>query len=173
MALTGTPGTGKSSAGIILMKQGLQVIELGDLAKRHGLLREMDEGRGSYDIDPTELQDAVDSLERAPVSLLVGHMSHLMEVDMIVILRCRPTELKKRLTSRGWNKDKVQENIEAEALDVILSESMDQGVPVYEIDTTDIGVEETVSAIIEILNGKTDKYHAGNIDWSEEVLQWY
>jgi broad-specificity NMP kinase len=50
---------------------------------------------------------------------------------------------------------------------------MDQDVPVYEIDTTDIGVEETVSAILEILDGKTDKYHAGNIDWSEEVLQWY
>lgn len=173
MALTGTPGTGKSSAGLLLKCKERSIVELGDLAREHGLLREMDEARGSYDIDPIELQDAVDSLKDAPVTILVGHMSHLMDVDMIVILRCRPTELRKRLTTRGWSDKKVQENVEAEALDVILSESMGQGAPVYEIDTTDMSVEGTSSAISEILEGKTDKYPAGNIDWSEEVLQWY
>jgi broad-specificity NMP kinase len=72
VALTGTPGTGKSSAGMLLKGHELRVIELGDLAREHGLLRDIDEARGSYDIDPNELQDAVDSLEDAPVTILIG-----------------------------------------------------------------------------------------------------
>jgi broad-specificity NMP kinase len=66
----------------------------------------------------------------------------------------------------------VAENAEAEALDVILVESVETGREVYEIDTTGISPEETADAVFEILAGEKKKYAIGNIDWSEEALDW-
>ncbi|HRU11828.1 MAG TPA: AMP kinase, partial [Methanomassiliicoccales archaeon] len=60
----------------------------------------------------------------------------------------------------------------AEALDIILAEAMGSGVPVFEVDTTGLGQEETAEAVLAILAGEREKYAAGNIDWSEEALRW-
>jgi adenylate kinase len=172
LSLTGTPGTGKSTVARILASKGLDVVELGDLAKDKGLLEKLDRRRGTYEVDVKRLGKAVSELDPAPVTVLVGHLSHLVPSDMVVVLRCRPSVLASRLKARGYPEKKVAENAGAEALDVILVESVETGREVYEIDTTDITPEKTADAVMSILAGEKEKYAIGNIDWSEEALDW-
>jgi adenylate kinase len=172
MALTGTPGTGKSTVARILALNGLNVIELGDLAKEKRLLEKLDRKRNTYEVDVKKLDRALSEIDDAQTTILVGHLSHLVSSDMVIVLRCRPSVLAKRLRARGYADSKVAENAQAEALDVILIESVETGREVYEIDTTNIAPEETSDAIMSILAGEKEKYAIGNIDWSEEALDW-
>jgi adenylate kinase len=172
LALTGTPGTGKSTVAKILASNGLKVIELGDLAKEKKLLEKLDRKRGTYEVDVKRLDKALADIAEDQVTVLVGHLAHMVTSDMVVVLRCRPSVLAVRLRARGYPERKVAENAEAEALDVILVESVETGREVYEIDTTNITSEETAQAVMSILAGEKEKYVIGNIDWSEEALDW-
>lgn len=173
IAITGTPGTGKTSVGKELSSRGFSVVEVSDIAKEKGLLIEKDLERDSYDIDIDELNDAMDGLREGSTTILIGHLSHLVDVDIVIVLRCLPSVLEKRLEKRGWSPKKVRENIEAEAVDIILIEAMDLNETIFEIDTTEKSPTSVADDVIDILAGKTDKYGAGNIDWSDEVLKWY
>jgi len=170
-ALTGTPGTGKTTVATALHAQGIKVLEVNDLAKRHGLLRCKDAARDSYELDMDEVQDALDR-EGFSEGVLIGHLSHLLDVDMVIVLRCHPDVLASRLEVRGWPVAKVRENALAESLDIILSEAIDSGSPVFELNTTELSQEETASAVLAMLAGEKEKYAVGNIDWSEEALKW-
>lgn len=173
VSITGTPGTGKSSAGSILASRGHTIIELGDFVKEHDLYDSYDEERGSYDVDPEVLDAALRMRLPGGTVFLMGHLSHLVTVDLIVVLRCRPSVLAKRLESRGWGVEKVRENVEAEALDVILVESVESPAEVAEIDTTSMRPEDVADAVERILAGEKEKYGVGNVDWSGEVLDWF
>jgi adenylate kinase len=171
VALTGTPGTGKSTVATALASKGHNVLEVNELARRHDLLKAKDTVRDSFELDPDDLQEALDQ-ERFDDGVLVGHLAHLLDVDMVIVLRCHPEMLAKRLAQRGWPEAKIRENALAEALDVILSESVDCDVPVYEIDTSEMTLDGSVTAVLSILAGEKEKYAVGNIDWSEEALRW-
>ena len=64
--------------------------------------------------------------------------------------------------------------MEAEALDVILSEAVEiHGMrKVFEVDTTDRSVEEVAEIVEGLIRGKVDKenYRPGKIDWSEYLV---
>jgi adenylate kinase len=173
IALTGTPGTGKSSVGDILRTRGWDAVEVSAIAREAGLLKEIDQERGSYEIDIDELQEAVDSRYDRKEIVLVGHLAHLISNDLCIVLRCQPKLLRSRLAERDWPKAKVDENIEAEALDAILVEAMELDSAVFEIDTSDMGSSEVADAVQDIVAGKIEKYRPGHIDWSSEVLGWY
>jgi adenylate kinase len=172
LALTGTPGTGKSTVAKLLASKGLLVIELGDLAKEKKLLERFDRKRGTYEVDIEKLDLAVGETDPEKTTVLVGHLSHLLSSDMVIVLRCRPSVLAARLKARGYPEPKVAENAEAEALDVILVESVEDGGEIYEVDTTCISPEEAANSVLSILAGEKEKYAIGNIDWSEEALDW-
>ena len=76
--------------------------------------------------------------------------------------------LKDRLSRRGYSAGKVAENCQAEALDVILSETADMfaSEQVYEIDTTN---RDVISVADLIVSFAADEIPAsfGTIDWSE------
>ncbi|TFG57102.1 MAG: dephospho-CoA kinase [Methanomassiliicoccus sp.] len=171
IALTGTPGTGKSTVARYLSSQGWKVLEVNELAKRYGLLKSKDVARDSFELDPDDLQQALVQ-EGMGEGVLVGHLAHLLDVNMVIVLRCHPSKLAERLADRGWPLAKVRENALAEALDIILAESMDGDAPVFEIDTTEMTPEGAAEATLSILAGENEKYAVGNIDWSEEALLW-
>ncbi len=173
LAITGTPGTGKSAVAAVLADRGWSILELNAFAKDKGLLGREDKKRATREVDPERLRNALAGERLSERTILVGHLSHLVGADLIVVLRCRPSVLSDRLTKRGYSKAKVRENMEAEACDVILVEALDAGAPVFEIDTTERTPEQVADAIGEILAGEKEKYEPGHIDWSEEVLGWY
>lgn len=169
VAVSGTPGTGKSRACDVLERRGYAVIDLDALARKEGLIVGRDASRSSDEVD-------VDRLSRlripAKQAFLKGHYSHLLDVDVAIVLRCKPSVLRDRLAARGWPPEKIRENVEAEAIDVITQEAVARMDRVYEIDTTRATPEETANAILAILQGRTAGHEPGSVDWSEEVLSW-
>ena len=171
VAITGTPGTGKSSVCEVLAKRGYVIVDLDEIARREGLIVGRDEKRGTDEVDVDALREGL----RIPakVAFLKSHYSHRMDVDLAVVLRCRPSVLRARLEGRGWPPEKVRENVEAEAIDVILQEAVARLPFVFEVDTTKSTPEENAEAILRILLGKTNGHEPGSVDWTSEVLSWY
>ncbi|WP_424359610.1 adenylate kinase family protein [Methanocella sp. MCL-LM] len=162
IALTGTPGTGKSTVAR-LVDAGFTVVDINAIIKDTYNLG-VDEERDSAIADIEGLSHYVEKLTGD--SILEGHVAHLLPVDKIIVLRASPVVLRKRLEARGWTPAKVEENLEAEALDVILVEALEQCDAVYEIDTTEKTPETVAGCIREIIGG-TDKYKPGSVDFSE------
>lgn len=171
VALTGTPGTGKSSVAAELGRRGYFVLPLDRFAEEHKLVTGYDAARGTKEVDV----EALDREVRVPAKLgfLVSHYAHLLSVNMAIVLRCHPKVLADRLRARGWGEPKVRENVEAEAIDAITQEAATRLPFVYEVDTTSATPEAVAGAVLEILQGKVAGREPGHLDWSDEVLSWY
>lgn len=178
VALTGTPGTGKTSVSNVLQDKGFEVVDLNKVAVEQSFLAGVDRKRNSKIIDTGLLDDYVkDCYKQKDFVFLEGHVSHLLKnVDKIVVLRCHPDVLRKRLSKKDWKEPKIKENIEAEILDIILCEALDKHLEgdIFEIDTTKKSVKDVASSIMELVDIEfkyMEKYKIGNIDWSEEILK--
>ena len=182
IGLTGTPGTGKTSVCNLLKERyGYRVIHLNDLIREENLYSEVDEVRDTLVVDMDEVSarvfQLVDVNNSNEVMILDSHMSHYI-ADIVIVLRTSPDKLRKRLSHRDYSDAKISENVEAEALDVILVESVEWCDKVFEINTTDAGVDGVVAdidAIIKALLSGDDKdmllkYSPGAFDWSEDVF---
>jgi len=171
IAVTGTPGTGKTSACEVLARRGYTVIDLDEVARRDGFVTGRDAVRQTDEVDIEALRDGLNV--PAKIAFLRSHFAHRMNVNVAIVLRCRPSVLRQRLEARGWGPEKVRENVEAEAIDVILQEAVTNQPFVYEVDTTDTTPTDTADVILTILRGKTKGHEPGSVDWTSEVLSWY
>ena len=171
IAITGTPGTGKTSACEVLARRGYTVIDLDEVARRDGFVTGRDAVRQTDEVDIEALRDGLNV--PAKIAFLRSHFAHRMNVNVAIVLRCRPSVLRQRLEARGWGPEKVRENVEAEAIDVILQEAVANLPFVYEVDTTDLTPEATADAILAVLQGNTKGHEPGSVDWTSEVLSWY
>ncbi|HEX2021376.1 MAG TPA: adenylate kinase family protein [Candidatus Thermoplasmatota archaeon] len=177
VALTGVPGTGKTSVAERLKARGVRVVHLNDFARDAGLLSERDEARGSYLVDVDDLADRLNEALAAEARDVVveGHFAHEMDVDAVVLLRCDPRVLVERLRGRGWSEAKVRENVEAEALDVLAQEVLDGGLPAAEIDASARSVDEVAAEVARIVETPPQGFKGsgvGTVAWPLESLPW-
>ncbi|MEN6512910.1 adenylate kinase family protein [Methanoculleus sp.] len=160
--ITGTPGTGKTSIAAELAQRGHRVVRLTDTVKPY--IIEEDRCRETLVVDVDRW-----ATEFKPVDGIVeGHLAHLLSCDRVVVLRCRPDLLRERLAPRNYPREKVAENVEAEALDVILIETL-EGHPdehVLELDTTDLSTGECADRIEQFIRGELPA-SCGSIDWTD------
>jgi adenylate kinase len=180
IALTGTPGTGKTSISNSLYKNGFNVVHLTEIIKDSNFQIGFDKKRNSNIIDTLKLNKYInEKYKNENVVFIEGHLSHLLScIEKIIILRCHPTELRKRLSKKGWNNKKINENVEAEILDIILCETLEiqSKNNIFEIDTTNRDIENVALIIIEIIRKNIKilkKHNIGKIDWSEEIFQYF
>ncbi len=179
IALTGTPGTGKTSVTQELETQGIPIISLNDLAVSHNFIDGTDNKRGSLILDLDKINSYLkqNSSTQTKPTIIEGHATHwLTEPEWIIILRCHPTELRKRLNAKQWNTNKIFENVEAEILDIILCEATEihPSHKLLEIDTTEKTIQEVSKIILNLINTNfsyTKEYCIGKIDWSDEILK--
>jgi adenylate kinase len=177
VALTGTPGTGKTAVALVLTKKGHHVVHLHRFAQRNNCIVGRDKKRKTQLVDVDVLNKCIEQeYTTTDVVLFEGHISHLLPcMDKIVILRCHPTQLKHRLEKKKWSAKKIKENVDAETLDVILCETV-QRHPlnnIFEINTTQKTVTDVSLGIQSIIQGNFEPikdYIVGQIDWSEEIL---
>jgi adenylate kinase len=164
--ITGTPGTGKSSAADELARRGYPVVRLAGTVEAYALGRDperdteiIDEERWAREFTPVE-------------GFVEGHLAHLLPCDRVVVLRCRPDRLLDRLRSRGYGEAKCRENAEAEALDVCLIEALERHDParILEIDATDLPPPGVADLAEGFFLGRIPPSHGG-IDWSDYLLE--
>lgn len=159
--ITGTPGTGKSLVGSELARRGHTVVHLTNTVGPYGLGDDEDRDARIIDVDRWAAEFvSVDGF-------VEGHLAHLLPCDRIVVLRCRPDELKKRLSRRKYQEAKIQENADAEAIDVCLIETVEKFSPeqILELDTT---ARDAISCADQIERFEKGEIPAdfGHIDWS-------
>lgn len=162
IGITGTPGTGKSTISthldgkVIDLKEYLEEKDLGEINENGEIEVEVEELRENAPQE-TENQDLI----------LEGHLVHFLDLDYCIVLRCRPDVLRERLDERDYSQEKIDENLESEKLDLILSQAVQRQEKVLEVDTTDKTVEEV---LIEVRKGIEDlKEGYGVVDWSEFI----
>lgn len=180
VALTGTPGTGKSSVAILLKKRGYTVIQLHRFARENNCIEGMDLKRNTELVNIHKLNTAIKKhITTNAVVFFEGHLSHLLKiVDKVIILRCNPKVLKGRLMKKKWDAKKIKENLDAETIDVILCETVEYHLKenIFEINTTKKTIEEVTTIILNLIKKKfqpTETYTIGQIDWSDEIFKEY
>ncbi|QKY19390.1 AAA family ATPase [Halolamina sp. CBA1230] len=164
VALTGTPGTGKTTvADAVGQRLDIDVHHLNDLIREEGLHEGEDEQRGSLVAD----LDAIDEYLGDWSGLVDSHLAHHLDADAAIVLRCHPDELEERLREREEPEAKIAENVESEALDIVLSEAVRTygEANVYEIDTSDRPVEAVVDDVVAVLRGEREP-SAGTVDFT-------
>lgn len=160
--ISGTPGTGKSAIAAELAKRGYHVVHAGETTRDYVI--EADDERDTAIID----EDAWIASFKVFDGFIEGHLAHLLPCDLVIILRCRPDVLEKRLAERGYNEEKIRENIEAEALDVILIETLEIHQPdtIIEIETTRDDISSCVEHIEQFIRREIPSSYGKN-DWSD------
>lgn len=162
VALTGTPGTGKTTVAD-LVETDLAVVHLNDVIREEDLSTGRDAERDSLVADLDALRERFADREDV---VFESHLAHHLPVDRVVVLRCHPDELTERLQGRGWTGEKVAENVESERLDLLLSEAVaEHGLDrVYELDTTGRPPEAVAQDVAAVLAGEREP-SAGEVDF--------
>ncbi|MDF9747126.1 adenylate kinase family protein [Natrinema salsiterrestre] len=176
VAVTGTPGTGKTTATDRYESRStaaeetddeaapdLEVIHLNRVLEDEALYTEVDADRESKVADLEALSEWLAGRDDV---LIESHLAHHFDADRVVVLRCQPETLEERLLERGETEAKARENAESEALDVILSEAVEEhGLEsVYEVDTTDRDPEAVADELEAVAAGERDP-SAGEVDF--------
>jgi adenylate kinase len=155
VAVTGTPGTGKTTA-VEALDTDLPVVHLNDLLRSEPALRAgHDDERDSVVADLAAVRERLADREDL---LVESHLAHHLPADRVVVLRCHPEELSSRLDERGEPPATVAENAESEALDVILGEAVETHgrEAVYEVDTTGRDPAAVVDDLRAVLAGERE-----------------
>lgn len=179
VAVTGTPGTGKTTATALLADRehtsaesdcrnslsSFEVVHLNEVITEHEFTTGHDEHRDSAIVDIEAVSGWLD--ERDDV-IFESHLAHYFAADRVVVCRCHPEELERRLDERGENADSIAENVESEALDVILAEAVERHGPdrIYEIETTDRDPDAVASEIEAVVSGSREP-SAGTVSYIE------
>ena len=161
IAITGTPGTGKTSVARIISKRlGLPLIEANALIRTKRLYTHR-EG-GSMVVDPERLRRALSGFE----GVAEGHL--LCEFPLpakCIVLRASPRAIARRLAPRNYGAQKLRDNIEAEALDYCAIMARKHYRRVIEVDTTGLSPVQSAAKALRYLTGGTDR-----VDWSSYFL---
>ena len=169
IAITGSPAVGKSALANLLETDGWSVESVADLAKQLACEGDYDKMMDSVEIDIHRL--AENFIPNSDQNTIIdGHLSHFLEVDAIIVLRCEPAKLRTRLESRDYSKAKVNANVEWELIAGTWSEiaEFDISVPILELDSSFLLPEDMVGRVKSWVDSDftTDLVTISNaIDW--------
>ena len=162
IAITGSPAVGKSTVSQVLNDQGWDVLSVRELAKQYDCEGDFDETMDSIEIDVHKLSECYQPVDDEDV-IIDGHLSHFLDVDAIILLRCNPEQLRSRLEKRDYDERKISANVEWELLSGTWSELMefDIDVPILELDCTDM---PPVKAAEEIVAWENSGFAMKNVE---------
>ncbi|KAL8944409.1 MAG: hypothetical protein Q9216_000460 [Gyalolechia sp. 2 TL-2023] len=125
--VTGTPGVGKTSlCKALLDTTDLQHLPVNRIAKEGECHEGWDEDMKSWIVDEDKLLDAIEVEINHGGCLIDWHACDLFPeswIDLVVVLRSHSTVLYDRLAARNYTGPKLQENMDAEIMEVLLAEA--------------------------------------------------
>jgi len=140
--VTGTPATGKTTvAKAIAAKIKAKYIDVTEVIKEYNLSECYDKERKCKIVDTAKLNKVLKQmLEKSDKILIIdSHMSHDLPKSLVrlcIVTKCQLKELKKRLETRGYSKEKVRENLDSEIFDICFNEAKEKGHNIKIVDTS-------------------------------------
>ncbi len=158
MLITGTPGTGKSTLAKQLAEQvsGLRWVNVGDFAKAKGHLGKWDEDYQSHELEEDPLLDDLEEVVAAGGAVIDHHVTDFFPeryFDAVFVLRANNDVLYDRLTARGYEGRKLEENLQCEIFQTVLDEAR----------------ESYPEQIVHELRSDTEEEMSSNKD---RIMQW-
>ena len=155
VVITGTPGTGKTTIAKLFRKEGYTVIDVGKFAIENSLYDFFDDERESYVVNDEKLTAALikiieENITNLPI-ILDGHIVELPPsfLTHCIVLRCSIRLLRQRLVERDYMPSKVDENVQAEIMEVILSDMLElYGPENVSVVYTDSAVDESFRDVL-------------------------
>src|SRR3989338_10149390 len=156
IVVTGTPGTGKTTLSKLLGKKlNFYYLDVNNFISKHKLSEGYDRKMQTKIIDVNNLNkkliNEIKSIQKSNKTYKYGkfkeikgiiidsHLSHYLPrkyADFCIVTKCGIKELNKRLKKRGYAKNKIQENIQAEIFNVCLEEARKKNHRIIQVDTT-------------------------------------
>lgn len=161
--ITGTPGVGKTShCEQVAKATGLAHLSINDIAEKENCYDGRDDQLNSMIVDEDKLLDALEPLVQQGGVILDWHACDLFPeswVDLVVVLRCDSTTLYDRLSARNYNSKKLEENMDAEIMQVLLEEareSFDQEI-----------IVELRSDVLDDVDGNVERIKTWVENWKQ------
>ncbi|KAK6349647.1 factor activating pos9, variant 2 [Orbilia brochopaga] len=107
---------------------GLKHLSINQIAKDNNCYDSYDEELKSWTVDEDKLLDTIEEDVKKGGHIIDWHVCDVFPkswVDLVVVLRTDNTILYDRLKARGYSDNKIEENIDAEIMQVILDEAQD------------------------------------------------
>ncbi len=172
--ITGTPGVGKTTVAVEVAKAlGLKYVNVGELARKEGLVLGYDEVRRAYIIDIAGVAACLREIAKRERIIVDTHVVEAIPpevLELAVVLRLDPRVLLERLRQRNYPPLKIKENIESEILDQCLQEAVARfgAERVFEVDTTSKTPREVVSEVVKIVQARKGA-PPGSVSWVERL----
>ncbi|MCE4615385.1 MAG: adenylate kinase family protein [Desulfurococcales archaeon] len=177
--ITGTPGTGKTSISTLVSGELECIhIDVSQLVNQMKLGKNDPTGRQTLVLSsPQKVIQHIEEVHKKSKCIIIDthypsiFSSLARDVIAVFVLRTHPKTIIKRLARRGWIKNKVIENAEAELIGVIDNEAREQFDCVFSIDTTSKTVSETALLIKKLIDkiGQEPCLGQGRfIDWLDD-----
>ncbi|KAI9018564.1 P-loop containing nucleoside triphosphate hydrolase protein [Phycomyces nitens] len=156
--VTGTPGTGKTTTSeMIAQVTGLQHVNVGAIVKakqlHEGYLEEFD----THVLDEDKLIDELEDTMTEGGKIVDFHTCEIFPerwFDLVIVLRADTATLYDRMEKRGYNKRKIEENMECEIMQIVLENAHESYEP---------------EIVVELQSNTIDDMEA-NVD---RVKQWF
>ena len=142
IVVSGAVCTGKTTiARKLAAKHNAEYIDVNKIIGKYKLSSGYDPKRKCRIVDIDKLNAVlVKIIKHSKQNLVIdSHLYHYLPckyVDKCIITKCNIAELRKRLKRRGYSKEKIAENIDAEIFDVCYHEAKEIGHSVKVIDTS-------------------------------------
>ncbi|MHA1114825.1 MAG: AAA family ATPase [Candidatus Heimdallarchaeaceae archaeon] len=154
--ITGTPGTGKTTLAKKLESDGYPVVNITNLVREKELYETYDKKLDTLIVDEEKLEKELIKLIESNTSKFPLVLdSHLVEIpkDFLFhcfVLRCSIKNLISRLKERDYKQIKIDENVEAEIMEVVLTDMLELYSPEkVTVINTDGNIEESYKKMKE------------------------
>jgi len=163
IVVTGTPGSGKTTLSKSLARQiHANYLSLTKLVVDKRLHAGVDQQRLTrvVDLDRTRAWLRRSLRETQVVTVIDTHIPDAVPrecVRKVIVTRCHPTVLERRLRKKGWRTTKVRENVLAEILDscYVISREYHGASKTVQVDNSQDGVRKAVNECKALLKGKS------------------
>lgn len=156
------------------------LVNLARMVKKERLYTRFDRKVGSYVLDEAKIRRRLETISKPPKKTVIAYhtVGKFLPKNLVrcaLVLRLDPSILYKRLRARGWTRQKIWENTEAEIIDISLQESLHLlgRRRVNEIDTTGKSVLQVYKEA-RIALSKPGTGRIGQVNWLAhfDPVQW-